>query len=155
MDLTQTQTEWKGARRLAAMVACALLAFGTCASAMSLHVGVSAPTLPVAIQPVDQAVAQETPLHADGSVHPPILIRNASPEYTAAARKAKLSGDVELSLRVDKKGNPSHIRVVRGMGMGLNQKAVEAVRQYKFKPATQNGKPVAVDLVVDVNFQIF
>jgi hypothetical protein len=43
----------------------------------------------------------------------------------------------------------------RGVGMGLDEKAVEAVRQYKFKPALQNGKPVPVDLYIDVNFQIF
>jgi protein TonB len=47
------------------------------------------------------------------------------------------------------------VRVVRGVGMGLDEKAVEAVRQYKFKPAMQNGKPVPVDLYIDVNFQIF
>jgi protein TonB len=44
---------------------------------------------------------------------------------------------------------------VRGVGMGLDEKAVEAVRQYKFKPATRDGKPVKVDLYVDVNFNIF
>ena len=56
---------------------------------------------------------------------------------------------------VDENGNPSHVKVVRGVGMGLDEKAIEAVRQYKFKPAMQNGKPVKVDLYVDVNFQIF
>ena len=151
MNLTQTQIEWKGAHRLAAIAACTLMAFGTCAFAMSLHMDVSTPML----QTASEQVAQQTPLHGGDSALPPVLIRSADPVYTEAARKAKLSGDVEISLRVDKKGNPSHIRVVRGMGMGLDQKAVEAVRQYKFKPATQNGKPVAVDLFVDVNFQIF
>jgi len=151
MNLTEKQIEWKGARRLTAMAACALMAVGTCAFAMSLHMDVSASML----QTAGGKVAQQTPLHGGDSALPPVLIRSADPVYTEAARKAKLSGNVEISLRVDKKGNPSHIRVVRGMGMGLDQKAVEAVRQYKFKPATQNGKPVAVDLFVDVNFQIF
>jgi len=52
-------------------------------------------------------------------------------------------------------GRPRNIRVVRGLGMGLDEKAVEAVRQYKFKPGTLNGKPVKVDLYVDVNFHIY
>jgi len=47
------------------------------------------------------------------------------------------------------------VHVVRGVGMGLDEKAVGAVRQYKFKPATKDGKPVKVELTVDVNFQIF
>ena len=56
---------------------------------------------------------------------------------------------------VDKDGNPSHVRVVRGAGHGLDEKAVEAVRQYRFKPATKDGEPVMVDLYIDVKFQIF
>ena len=62
---------------------------------------------------------------------------------------------MQVYLIVDQQGNPTHVRVVRGVGMGLDEKAVEAVRQYKFKPAMQNGKPVPVDLYIDVNFQIF
>jgi len=58
-------------------------------------------------------------------------------------------------LIVDEKGMPTHVRVVRGVGMGLDEKAVEAVRQYRFKPGTKDGKPVPVDLYIDVNFQIF
>jgi periplasmic protein TonB len=56
---------------------------------------------------------------------------------------------------VDKNGNPSDVKVVRGIGHGLDEKAVEAVRQYKFKPATKDGDPVMVDLYINVNFQIF
>lgn len=52
-------------------------------------------------------------------------------------------------------GNPSHVHVLRGVGMGLDEKAVAAVRQYKFKPAMENGRPVLVELNVEVNFQIF
>ena len=90
-----------------------------------------------------------------GTVSAPILIYSVEPEFSEEARKAKFSGNVEVYLWVDENGNPSHIRVARGVGMGLDDKAVEAVRQYKFKPAMQNGKPVKVDLYIDVNFQIF
>jgi protein TonB len=90
-----------------------------------------------------------------GSVRPPIAIYTPDPEFSEEARKAKFSGDVIVSLIVDANGNPKNVRVLRGVGMGLDEKAVAAVQQYKFKPALQNGKPVAVYLNVEVNFQIF
>ncbi len=93
--------------------------------------------------------------HIGGSVRAPALIFSPDPEFSEEARKAKFSGNVEVYLWVDENGNPSHVKVVRGVGMGLDEKAMEAVRQYKFRPATQNGKPVKVDLYVEVNFQIF
>jgi protein TonB len=94
-------------------------------------------------------------MHIGGSVKPPSVLSSVDPEFSEEARKAKFSGNVQVYLWVDENGNPSHVRVVRGVGMGLDEKAVEAVRQYKFKPAMQNGKPVKVDLYIDVNFQIF
>ena len=94
-------------------------------------------------------------MHVGGAVRPPVPIFTPDPEFSEEARKAKFSGNVEVYLWVDEQGNPSHIKVARGVGMGLDEKAVEAVRQYKFKPAMQNGKPVKVDLYIEVNFQIF
>jgi protein TonB len=93
--------------------------------------------------------------HLGGSVRPPVLTFQPDPEFSEEARKAKFSGNVLVYLIVDEHGNPTHVRVQRGVGMGLDEKAVEAVRQYKFKPATEGGKPVKVDLTIDVNFQIF
>jgi TonB family protein len=97
----------------------------------------------------------DRPLHIGGSVRPPVVIFSVPPQFTDAARKRKMSGNVQVYCWVDENGNPSHVRAVRGLGMGLDEKAVEAVQQYKFKPAMQNGKPVKVDLYIDVNFQIF
>ncbi len=94
-------------------------------------------------------------MHIGGSIRPPTVIFQVDPEFSEEARKAKFSGNVQVYLWVDEQGNPSHVKVIRGVGMGLDDKAVEAVRQYKFKPAMQNGKPVKVDLYIDVNFQIF
>jgi protein TonB len=88
-------------------------------------------------------------------VRPPIAIFTPDPEFSEEARKAKFSGNVVVSLIVDANGKPRNVHVLRGVGMGLDQKAVEAVQQYKFKPALQNGKAVAVYLNVEVNFQIF
>ena len=93
--------------------------------------------------------------HIGGGVSKPVVLYSVEPEFSEEARKAKFSGNVEVYLWVDENGSPSHIRVVRGVGMGLDEKAIEAVRQYKFKPAMKDGKPVKVDLYIDVNFQIF
>ena len=60
-----------------------------------------------------------------------------------------------VNLIVDEKGNPTRVRVLHGVGMGLDQKALEAVSKYKFKPAMEGGKPVMVELNIEVNFQIF
>ena len=64
-------------------------------------------------------------------------------------------GIVLVNLIVDQNGMPQNVHVLRGVGMGLDEKAVEAVKQYRFKPAREDGKPVAVELNVEVNFQIF
>ena len=91
---------------------------------------------------------------AGGSVKAPVLIHSVAPEYTEETRQKKFNGTVQVYLWVDEHGYPSHVTVVRGIGMGLDEKAVEAVRHYKFKPARLDGNPVKVDLYIDVNFQI-
>jgi periplasmic protein TonB len=95
------------------------------------------------------------PRRIGGGVSAPQLIFSVEPEFSEEARKAKVAGNVLVNLWVDTNGMPSHVHVIRGVGMGLDEKAVEAVKQYKFKPAMENGKPVLVELNVEVNFQIF
>ncbi|WP_433964208.1 energy transducer TonB [Tunturiibacter gelidiferens] len=95
------------------------------------------------------------PRRIGGGVSAPVLIFSVEPEFSEEARKAKVAGNVLVNLWVDTNGNPSHVHVIRGVGMGLDEKAMEAVRQYKFKPAMENGRPVLVELNVEVNFQIF
>jgi protein TonB len=95
------------------------------------------------------------PKRIGGGVSAPQLIYSVEPEFSEEARKAKVAGNVLVNLWVDTNGLPSHVHVIRGVGMGLDEKAVEAVKQYKFKPAMENGKPVLVELNVEVNFQIF
>jgi protein TonB len=92
--------------------------------------------------------------HLGSGVQAPTVLVESEAEFSEEARKAKFSGSVEVYLWVEADGTPSHVRVVRGVGMGLDEKAVEAVRKYKFRPATKDGKPVAVDLYIDVNFEI-
>ena len=90
-----------------------------------------------------------------GGVSAPQLVFKVEAEFSEEARKAKVSGNVVVGLIVDEKGNATHVHVVRGLGMGLDEKAIEAVRQFRFKPAMENGKPVKVEVNVEVNFQIF
>jgi protein TonB len=90
-----------------------------------------------------------------GGVSPPQVLFAPEPEFSEEARKAKVAGNVLVYLQVDTNGRPMNVRVLRGIGMGLDQKALEAVRQYKFKPAMENGHPVIVEMNVEVNFQIF
>jgi protein TonB len=95
------------------------------------------------------------PRHIGGGISAPVPIYTVEPEFSEEARKAKFQGNVLLSLWVGADGLPSHVRVIRPVGMGLDEKAVEAVKQYRFKPAMENGKPVLVELNIEVNFQIF
>lgn len=95
------------------------------------------------------------PKRIGGGVSAPVLIYSVEPEFSEEARKAKVAGNVLVNLWVDTNGLPSHVHVIRGVGMGLDEKAIEAVRQYRFKPAMENGRPVLVELNVEVNFQIF
>jgi TonB family protein len=90
-----------------------------------------------------------------GRVTAPHVLQTADPEFTEWARRMKISGNTMVSLMVDEDGSVSHVSVVRPAGMGLDEKAVEAVQKYKFEPATRDGKPVKVDLNIEVNFQIF
>ena len=68
---------------------------------------------------------------------------------------AKISGTVLVNLWVDQNGIPRDVRVVRGIGKGLDEKAVEAVSKYRFKPAMEDGQPVPVELNMEINFKIF
>ena len=99
------------------------------------------------------AIPQSTP--APASDTHPTVISTVEPQYTDDARTAKISGSVLVALIVDKQGNPTHVRVVHGLGHGLDEKALEAVRGYKFQPATMAGQSVAVNMNIEVNFQIF
>ena len=94
-------------------------------------------------------------MEVGGGVSPPKVIYQVDAEFSEEARKAKFSGDVYVSVIVDEQGRPTHVHVVRGVGMGLDEKAIEAVRQYKFKPAMLKGKPVKVAVDVNVVFNIY
>ena len=90
-----------------------------------------------------------------GGVSAPRALDTPDPEYSEEARKAKYQGTVVLWLIVDAGGHPQQIKVARSLGMGLDQKAIEAVRRWKFEPAKKDGNPVAVQINVEVNFRLY
>jgi len=89
-----------------------------------------------------------------GGVSAPQLIYRVEPEYTEEARKAKYQGTVVLYAVVDVDGLVRNVRIVRSLGLGLDEKAVEAVKQWKFKPGTKDGKPVPVAASIEVTFRL-
>jgi len=90
-----------------------------------------------------------------GRVTAPRAIYDPEPEYSDEARRVKHEGTVLLSLIVDQQGRARNVRIVRALGMGLDEKAVEAVKKWKFAPGTKDGYPVAVQVNVEVNFRLY
>jgi len=90
-----------------------------------------------------------------GNVTAPVPIYEPDPPYSEEARKAKYSGTVVVVIIVDASGNVVDAQVLRPAGLGLDQKAVDTVRTWKFKPATKNGVPVKVRVSVEVTFRLF
>ena len=90
-----------------------------------------------------------------GGVLAPKPITTPDPQYTDQARQAKHEGTCVLAMVVGPDGKPRDIRIQRGLGMGLDQKAIEAVQQWRFQPATKDGRPVAVQISVEVSFKLY
>jgi len=90
-----------------------------------------------------------------GGVSAPRGVYTPDPEYSEEARKAKYQGTCVLWLIVGPDGKPRDIRVARNLGMGLDEKAIEAVKNWRFEPAMKDGKPVAVQINVEVSFRLY
>lgn len=89
-----------------------------------------------------------------GDVSQPIPIYKIEPEYSEEARKAKYSGTVLLSVVIDDHGLTRDIHVIRPLGLGLDEKAIEAVTKWRFRPAMKGGHAVAVQANIEVNFRL-
>ncbi len=94
-------------------------------------------------------------LPVGGEIRKPTVVDQQEPHPSEAARLLKYSGNVDVFLWVLPDGTPSHLSIVKPAGLGLDEQAILAVSKYRFKPALKDGKPVTVDLYVDVNFQIY
>ena len=90
-----------------------------------------------------------------GGVSAPIAIYKPEPAYSEEARKAKYQGTVVLWIIIDAAGSVTDCRVVKPLGLGLDEKAIETVRTWKFKPAMKNSSPVPVKVSVEVSFRLF
>ncbi len=93
--------------------------------------------------------------HVGGGVSAPTLIYSVDPEFSDEARRAKYQGVCVVTVIVDAQGNVQRPRVSRPLGMGLDEKAIEAVKQYRFKPAQLQGHAVPVEISVEINFRIY
>jgi periplasmic protein TonB len=93
--------------------------------------------------------------HVGGGVSPPRVIFQVDPEFSEEARKAKYQGTCTLMLVVDTAGHPSNIRVASSLGMGLDEKAIEAVKNWRFEPSMKDGHPVRVEIAVEVEFHLY
>jgi len=85
---------------------------------------------------------------------PPLPVYKVEPQYTQQARAHGLEGVVVLYVQIDKTGKPVNIKVLRGLGMGLDEKAVAAVKQWRFQPGLRLGRPVSMAAAVNVFFKL-
>jgi len=89
-----------------------------------------------------------------GKLTAPQLIYQIDPEFSEEARRAKINGTVILVVDVDTEGHIANVRIAKSLGMGLDEKAMEAVLRWKFRPGRQNGKPVTMPARIEVNFHL-
>jgi protein TonB len=96
----------------------------------------------------------EEPMRVGGEVKEPIEVSRVKPQYPEAARKARMQGVVILEAIITKDGSVSDVRILRGINPLLDNAAMRAVQQWRYKPATFNGRPVPVYLTVTVTFTL-
>lgn len=97
-------------------------------------------------------IAASTALSAP--TQPPIVLYKVEPEFSEEARKARFQGTVLVRVVIGEDGLPSRFQIIRPAGLGLDEKAIEAVSQWRFRPGMRNGKPVAVPADISLNFRL-
>lgn len=146
MRLTGKQNDVRGVRRLALVIACAAFGVGTCGSALALSMHVDS-----------DSNAAKTAAPASISVSPHVMAGNklggAIPKYPAAAKKAKIQGEVVLEAIIGKDGTIKNLHVVSGPKQ-LRQPSLKAVRTWTYKPYHLNGNPVEVKTTINVIYSL-
>ena len=150
-----------------------LICFALSGTAISSGEDQKPATVDVSKEPEQTKPAPRPNPNADGIYHPgdgvtvPKLIYSVEPEFSEKARKRKIAGNIGVQLIVDTDGHVRDVHMIKSCAenitnkkdheaaLQLDQKALEAARQYHFEPATFQGKPVPVELNVEVNFQIY
>jgi TonB family protein len=87
-------------------------------------------------------------------VTPPKVLRKVEPEYTGEARAAGLQGTVAITCEIGTDGLARNFRILRGLGLGLDEKTIDAVSQWQFQPGTKDGQPVPVLGTIEVNWRL-
>ena len=149
MNLTEKHKEIRGVRRVAMVAACAALGLATCGSALALGMHVDAASS------TDNNNVSKPPrqLSVSADVMAGNLLNKVVPVYPAAAKKARIQGIVTLSAVVGKDGIVENLQVLSGPNE-LQQSALDAVRQWTYKPFLLNGDPIEVKTTVNVAFQL-
>jgi len=147
MNLTERRVEVRGMRRAAIAVACVAMGVATCVSAAALRVEVSAP-----------AGQDKTPttLSVDASKMQNMIIYRKSPVYPveAKANKDTLDGPVVLGVLLGTDGVPVKVFVKTSLRADYDQSALDAVREWRWKPFLLNGEPIQVKTTVTVNYTL-
>ena len=148
MSLTEKSMQLRGARRIATVAACVVFGLGTCASALALRMEVSAPVPQSTEQSPDGPHAR-----ISGGVMAGNILSKSTPIYPREAREAGISGTVVLHALISKEGTVKSLQVISGP-KELQIAALDAVKQWTYRPYLLNGEPTEVDTTIMVNFNL-
>ncbi len=99
-------------------------------------------------------VVSDQPYKLTAAIARPVLLTRVEPVYPEAARRIHLAGTVILQTVIDENGRVTNVEVIKGLGFGLQQAAIDAVSRWRFEPATMNGRPVKVFFNLTVQFSL-
>jgi TonB family protein len=106
-------------------------------------------------EPYSQAPAPaNAPYRIGGGVTAPSILLKVEPEYSEEARRARMQGKVVLFVIIDPQGKPGSLKVIRSLGLGLDEEAIKVVEQWRFRPGMKEGRPVPVQATIEVNFRL-
>lgn len=148
MKLAENRSESRGARRFAVIAGCLALGAATCASALALHMQVNS-----ADASGHHPTAHPTFVNVSPKTMENQLITKVMPKYPVEAKKARIEGKVVLNAVIGKDGSVLNLKVDSGP-RELQQSALDAVRQWKYKPYLLNGEPVEVMTKININYTL-
>lgn len=149
MTLIEKPVEMKKARRLVSVAACVAMATVACGSALALRMNVESKEAAAPASTVNPDQAKK-----DAKIMPVHIVYRKAPVYPAEAKKDPVNGPVVLEMTITEEGTPENVHVVKSLRADYDQSAVDAVREWRFTPATKDGVPVEVETHVSVNYQI-
>ena len=150
MKLSEKRREIRGVRRLAIVIACAAFGVTACSTALALAVHVDAPA---SAGTTNRAQSHSQPIEVSAHIMAGQKIGGPNPKYPEAAKKKKIQGKVVLDVLIGKDGNVKSVKANSGP-KELRDSAIDAVRQWKYKPYLLNGEPVEVKSTVNVIYTL-